>query len=360
MALFGKNKDTEEDDFEEEDLDERSIKRKPKNKDFRDLKPENRRKRKEPPKPWGKGERLLVLILLLLTAGTSSFLAIQSRGWKLPGLPRIKIPSMSLPFFGERTIVIEGDVDDQRKKENAINAFNNYTSDLSGVYGLYVSRLSNGSNYGVNQNELFTAASLIKLPVIFAMYKQSEEGKIDLNEKYKLKESDKIRGSGSLYGKPSGYLITYREIVRLMGKQSDNTAFNIAKNILGKEKINEVINELGMVRTSLDKNETTPGDIGVYFERLQNGNLLSDASRSEILELLTDTIYEDLLPEGLPEEIKIAHKYGSEVHALNDAGIIFSDDPFIVVILSKKVIEKEAREVIPEIAKTIYEIESAP
>lgn len=359
MALFGKKKETDEEEYEDNETEERSIKRKPRNKDFRDLKPENRKKRKEPPKPWGKTERALVLLILLITTGTSSFLAIQSRGWKLPGLPRIRVPSLSFPFFGEKTIIIEGNVKEIKKKENATASFKSLTDDLSGVYGFYVFRLSNGSNYGVNENEVFQAASLIKLPVIFAMYSEAEAKNIDLDQKYRLKESDKIKGSGSLYGKPAGYIITYREIVRLMGKQSDNTAFNIAVSLLGKGKINEVVKELGMIRTSLEKNETTPEDVGTFFERLQNGNLISDSSKNEILDALTNTIYEDLLPAGIPDEIRIAHKYGSEVHVLNDAGIVFSNDPFILVVMSKGVVEKESREVYPKIARSMFEIETS-
>jgi len=353
MALFSGR---DEEDYEDEvDVE---PKKKIRSKDLRDLNPENRRKRKEPSKPWGKKERLLVFLFLILTVGLSAFLALQSRNWKLPGFPRLKIPEFTIPFFGEETIIIEGNKIDQEKREKAISEFGEKTKSLSGVYGLYVLRLSNGTGYGVNENETFTAASLIKLPVIFALYKESEEGNLDLNTKYSLKRSDKVSGSGSLFGKPDGFVLTYREVARLMGKQSDNTAYRIALNILGEKKVNDVINELGMVNTSLSENETTPKDVGTFFDRLWNGNLISDESRDEIIENLTDTIYEDHLAAGIPKDIKVSHKYGREVHIVNDAGIVFSDDPFIVVIMSKGVVEKEADLVIPELSATIFTTET--
>lgn len=356
MALFSKKKNEEEEYEDEEELAPR--RKSLRNRDFKDLKPENRKKRKEPPKPWGKAERLLVLIVLVLTAGMSSFLAVQSRGWKLPGIPRIKVPSISIPFLGEKTIIIEGDKKDQEMKEKATVAFKSMTGELSGVYGLYVVRLDDGSNYGVNEKEVFQAASLIKLPVIFATYEEAEGGSIDLDNKYRLKKADKVAGSGSLYGKPEGYLITYRELVRLMGKQSDNTAFNILVKLLGKDKINAVIRELGMIHTSLDENKTTPEDVGIFFDRLYNGNLISDNSKNEILENLTDTIYEDWLRAGIPEGVRVSHKYGRELHVVNDAGIIFSDKPFVMVVMSKAIVEKEADEIFPVITRTVYEIET--
>ena len=329
------------------------------NRDFKDLKPENKKKRKEPKKPWGRKERIFILFVILTTAGISALLSLSARAWKLPGLPRVKIPTFSIPFFGEETIVLEGNQADrvnQEKKEKIQKEFKEKTGNLSGVYGLFVIHLDNGFSYGVNENEIFTAASLIKLPVIAGMYMEEEAGNIDLDEKYTLKNSDKVTGAGSLYGKPAGYQITYRNLVQLMGKQSDNTAFNIARKILSDGKINDVIGKIGMSNTSLEENETTPRDIGIFFEELWKSNSVSKESRDEILDYLTDTIYEDWLPAGIPDDVRIAHKYGREVHVVNDAGIVFTNKPFVIVILSKGVIEKEADTVLPELSEIIYEI----
>ncbi|MBU0569297.1 class A beta-lactamase-related serine hydrolase [Patescibacteria group bacterium] len=354
MGIFRGRRNERDEDYEEED--ERVVRRRSVKQSFDDVKP-GRRRKKESPKPWGKKERLLVFITLALTVGMSAVLYLSARSWKLPGLPRIKLPSFSLPDFGERIIIIEGNKDDKRKADDVIVNFKEKTKNLSGVYGLYVVRLENGSSYGVNELEIFEAASFIKLPVMAVMYMQVESGDMDLETKHTLSADDKVGGSGSLIGKPAGYTLTYKDLVRLMGKQSDNTAFNIARNILGDEEVENVIKQIGMANTSLLDNETTPYDIGTFFEELWKDNIVSEESRDEILAFLTDTIYEDHLAAGIPDEIRIAHKYGREVHVVNDAGIIFTDEPFIVVIMSKGVVESEADEVIPELAKMVYEVE---
>src|SRR3989344_7022306 len=102
MRLFGKKqtRDDEEGELESGIKSKSSGKNPPSSK--------LRRIKKEPPKPWGRKERLLVLALILLTAGTSGFLSLSARAWKLPGLPRIKAPKVSVPFFGEETIILEG------------------------------------------------------------------------------------------------------------------------------------------------------------------------------------------------------------------------------------------------------------
>jgi len=298
-----------------------------------------RKKKKSDIVPWTKKERLFVFWVLIITVFVSSILAISARSWKLPNFPRIKLPS----FSGE-TIIIEGSKEGQKKANEAISLFNNKVKPLSGVYGFYVYRLGDKSSYGVNENEIFEAASLIKLPVMITMYQKDESGELDLDTTYKLLNSDKITGSGSLYYKKEGTILTYRELIELMGKQSDNTAFNVAKNIVGGEEIVRTIEDIGMSKTSFEENETTPADIGLLFSRLWELELINEKDRDELLSYLTDTIYENWLAAGLPG-VRVAHKYGREVHVVNDAGIVFSDEPFVLVILSKGVVEREADEI---------------
>lgn len=110
MALFGRSKDEDEDyedeeiDEEEEERGERRLKRK-----FKDLHSENKRKRKELPKPWGKQERFTILIILAATIIIAAFLAISSRlsagGNFKPSLPKINLDSLNI--FKEETIIIQ-------------------------------------------------------------------------------------------------------------------------------------------------------------------------------------------------------------------------------------------------------------
>lgn len=348
MAIFGRE---EKDDID----DEESLNQKIPTRKFKDLNPKDRKKRKEPPRPWGKKERILVLSILLTTVITSVLLALWGRDWKLPGLPKISFPS--LDFFSGETIVIEKG-ENKNKDTEIIAAFNNETKALSGTYGLYVVRLSDGSSYGVNGNQIYQAASLIKLPTLATLYKEAEAGHINLDTKYTLKNSDKTTGSGSLSSQPAGYVLTYRDMAKLMGSQSDNTAFGIIKGILGEDKINATTLSLGMKETSLSENTTTLEDISLFFQKLMKGGIVSPKHRDELLGYMTDTIYENWLALGIPKKVKVAHKYGREIHVVNDAGVVFAREPFILVIMTKGVVEREADEVFPKLAKIVYDGEN--
>ncbi len=316
----------------------------------------NSRRKKKDPGPWGKKERSLVFYVLFATILASAILAFSARSWKLPGLPRI-----SLPSFWSGTIVIEKDKAELDEAAiETISSFKEKTKSLSGVYGFYVIRLSSGFSYGVNEGDIFEPASLNKLPVMLAMYIEAENGNIDLETIYALKDSDKVAGSGSLYGKSEGYELSYRDVLNYMGEESDNTAASIARNLLGEEKIEQAINAIGMDNTVVtgEDQKTTPYDIGLFFQKLWEGNVVSKKHRDEILGYLTDTIYEEWLAAGIPLTIDVAHKYGREIHVVNDAGIIFADEPFILVLLSKGVVEREADRVFPELSKAIYSQEA--
>lgn len=332
MAIFGKKKD--EDYEDDEEFDELEVK---------DLKPENRRRRKEIQKPWGKRERYTVLIFLLATVLISSVLAASGRDWKLPGLPQIKPPSFkgfNFDFLKGQTIIIgkkasQVDQVSQEKKEKILAAFREKTKNLSGVYALYIIDLNSGYSFGENEDKVLTAASLIKLPVVAAVFLEAEKGKINLDDK------------------PRGSDLTFRQLAQEMGKKSNNQAQLTVADALGREKIQAVIDRLGMKKTSYLENKTTATNIGLFFQNLWRNEIVTEKSRDEILGYLTDTIYEDWIKKGIPE-VRVAHKYGREVHVVNDAGIVYAEKPFVLVIMSQGVIEKEADIFISDFAAFVF------
>ncbi len=334
MAIFGRKKD---ENYEEEDEGLQEL-------EVRDLKPENRRRRKEPVKPWGKKERYTVLVFLLTTILISGLLSASSKNWKLPGIPQIKIPStpkFNWDFLGGETITIGGRSSGSGsllagKAEKIENKFRQVSGNLSGTYAFYVIDLETGVSFGENEKEVLTAASLIKLPVLATLFTAAERGELDLE------------------AKPRGSNLTFRELAREMGKKSNNQAQIAVVKELGEEKVQALIDKVGMNETSYSKNKTTSLDLGIFFQKLWNKEIVSEKSRDEILGYLTDTIYEDWIKKGIPE-VRVAHKYGREVHVISDAGIVFSDSPFVLVIMSQGVIDKEADEVIPLIAASVFE-----
>lgn len=268
-----------------------------------------------------KNGRWAIVILFCLTALASLFFYLKTEAPLLWG--KISLPAVisTLPtgaVFNPSPVLTEVE---------------NLTKGLRGEYGFFVYRFGDGNQYGIKANQIFTAASLMKLPVMLATYQEVEAGRLKLE--------------------------TYQDSLKAMGKRSDNGAFNKMVKVLGQQKIQTTIDGLGMRNTSFVKNDITPADTGLFFQKLYGGNIISNEHRDEFLSFLTDTSNEERIPVGIPEEIRVAHKIGTELGAYSDAGIVFSQKPFVLVIMSDAARESEAKLVLPQIAKAVWEFENS-
>lgn len=311
---------------------------------------------KKPTKPkLNNKDRILILLVFLLTVLACGFFYFREKIAKFPEKIFRPINQLTQP------LVITSDTGGFRKFDPSpvLEEIKNLTKGLIGDYGIYVYRFSDGQEYGIREKEIFPAASLMKLPVILTLYQEAEAGRINLETKYKLVEADKRGGAGILQSRPAGEVYTYRKLAELMGQYSDNTANNVLVKVLGAKKIQQTIENLGMKKTNFAEYETTPQDIGLFFRKLYEGGVVTSQYKEEILRFLTKTGYEDRIPAGLPEGVRVAHKIGTEIGVFSDAGIVFPPEgkPFVLVIMSKEARESEAKEVLPKIAKVVWEFE---
>ena len=97
MGIFGKKNEEEIEDEDSLTPDEEAKDRKLTRK-FKDLTPENKKKRKEPPKPWGKKERIIVLIALISTVLISGILTLSADGISTRGFPKFSFTFDKIEF----------------------------------------------------------------------------------------------------------------------------------------------------------------------------------------------------------------------------------------------------------------------
>jgi beta-lactamase class A len=222
-------------------------------------------------------------------------------------------------------------------------------------WGIWVATLDSSFNFQYQAETIFPAASLIKLPIVARFYQEIERGNFTLEQTWTLKQADKIEGNGSLQYQPAGEKITFEQLAFLSLNQSDNTAFNIICKNLGQERIKQTIRDLGMKQTSFENNETTPKDIALFFQKLYQGEILSPQLQEKFFQGITNTIFEEQIPAGIPKGIRVAHKVGFEERSAADSGIVFvPENPFILVFLSKNTNPEEAKKIIPKLAEETY------
>jgi beta-lactamase class A len=120
---------------------------------------------------------------------------------------------------------------------------------LEGVYAFSVKHLGKGEAASVNGEEVLPTASVFKVPLVVELYRQVERGEVSLDERYVLRDADKVPGSGILRELSEGLELTLSDLTTLMMIVSDNTATDVILGLVGVERVNSAMRGLGLEKT---------------------------------------------------------------------------------------------------------------
>jgi beta-lactamase class A len=230
-------------------------------------------------------------------------------------------------------------------------------------YGVVVFDPSSGKTIAMNPDQRFLAASLTKLPTLLTLYRAAARGEVDLDSEITMLASDvQAYGTGVLYLRPVGTTMTLRECAELMIKESDNTAWVMLNRFLGRSNIEAELYDMGARSTEYwIPNTTTPNDVLVMLEKVADPAYTSPELSAEMLDMMTNTSFEDRLPRPLPERARVAHKIGSYGDTFSDAGLVFPEgsqntrDAYYIVVIAGDTTEWTARSAIQRMSLAAYE-----
>lgn len=221
----------------------------------------------------------------------------------------------------------------------------------------------------INAKESFHAASTMKTPVLLEVYKQAEAGKFSLDDSLTVKNEFKSIVDSSLYSlnseddsyselyEQTGEQQSIRDLVYHMIIASSNLATNIVIELVGAQNTTQTMRDLGasdmqVLRGVEDtkayqqglSNTTTAYDLMLMFEAIAKEEVVSQAASQEIIDILLDQKFNEIIPAHLPDDVKVAHKTGwiSGVH--HDSGIVYLPDgrKYVLVLLSKNLTDEDA------------------
>jgi len=231
------------------------------------------------------------------------------------------------------------------------------------VYDTY-----SGETASLNVDRRFVAASLSKLYALLTLYRAASQGELSLDDEITMRPSDVwAYGTGVLSSYPNkypvGYTMTLRECAKFMIKESDNTAELMLNRHLREERIEAELHRIGTDSTRYwhPTNTTTPNDILLVLKKIADPSYTSPQLSAEMLELMTNTSFEDRLPRPLPEETRVAHKIGSYESTFSDAGIVFPEEiagkaqEYYIVVFCEGAAQEEAIETIQDISLATYQ-----
>lgn len=232
--------------------------------------------------------------------------------------------------------------------------------------------LSTGYRVGFNANASMPAASTIKVPVMVTVFSQLAAGRFDLDRRVTLLERDKDWGSGDLCDAPDGSTYPVSELLEKMIDISDNTAANMLIRLVGLHNVNVTMESLGLRHTRLTADvrtdswairqqlRTSPADLVRLLALMARRRLVDAWSSNEMVRILEDDQFGTLLPEPLPDDVAIAHKTGSLLDTLNDAGIVYeANAPYVIAVMTTGLGSLDAgRDFIHAISRLTYHDEA--
>lgn len=239
-----------------------------------------------------------------------------------------------------------------------------------GEAGILVRDIKSHETIGINSSKLFPSASLVKLPIMAAVFEAQEEGKLKLTDKLPVLRRHKVRSSSNLYYVRSGTKIPVKNLIERMITESDNTATNVLVDALGFGYLNQKFIEFGLKNTDLRRgimdlewrragieNYTTAEDMAIILEKIYKGRMVSKEASAEMMAVLKRQKVNDRIPRGLPGGMIIAHKTGLLRDTVSDVGVVFTPQgDFIICVLTADIRSfRSAKSFIGAIAQCAYD-----
>lgn len=223
---------------------------------------------------------------------------------------------------------------------------------------------STGTTYMRNENRSFHAASTMKIPVMIEVYRQAAQGRFSLDDELDVINSFRSIVDGSPYSIEDdsddaiytrlGQKMTIRSLVYQMITVSSNLATNLLIDFVSADTVQATVESLGTQRMKVLRgvedlkafdlgmsNTTTAADLAVLLAAMRTGHAVSEAADREMVDVLLAQEFNEMIPAGLPENTRAAHKTGWITAIHHDAAIIFPEDAasYVLVILIEGITE---------------------
>lgn len=220
----------------------------------------------------------------------------------------------------------------------------------------------------LRDQEVFSSASTIKVPILIAILAHLQKMNGNLNEVFEIATENMVEFS--VINEQKQTRATLHELLLWMTITSDNTATNACIDLLGMDGFNNYFKEIGLHKTRVQRkmmdfesqklgldNETTAQDMQHLFRQIYKGTLLSSEWNAVAIDILSRQRSHESLKRYLVDDVKMAHKTGGLDSVDHDTGIVFTKahDYFIGVFITEVTDNDKARQTIGAISKIVYE-----
>ena len=200
------------------------------------------------------------------------------------------------------------------------------TRDFRGDVGVYVRHLPTGRSVTINADTLFPTASMIKVPIMLALFDKIERGEIGYDDKWTYRDSLLYPGEDLLGSFKDGEQISVDKLVLLMITTSDNTASLWCQHEAGTgTAINAWLDKHGFKHTRMNSRtpdrrpdwekygwgQTSPREMAELLVMIREGRAVSPAASEEMYRVLTRIYWNKEALSQIPPTVQAASKQGA-------------------------------------------------
>lgn len=238
---------------------------------------------------------------------------------------------------------------------------------IRGHVGFFYQNLVTEESLLYNEDSLFIAASIIKLPIAVVMEKYFQSGRVDPLEEVVIYEHEKVGGCGALSLIPGEVIVNYRGLVDIMIAISDNTATNKLLSMFSLENFRLEFEELGLHKTRVNRmlfdkaakergveNYFTLFEVMGLLGRMYKGNAVNSGVSQAVLNTLRKQQINHKISCRIPAGVEIAHKTGEDENISHDVAVVYAKKPFLVGFACNDVDVYFAEDAMKNISLALY------
>ncbi len=200
---------------------------------------------------------------------------------------------------------------------------------FNGDVGVYVRHLPSNTEVGVNENEIFPTASMIKVPILVKIFDKIEGGALTMDSVVIYKKASinyPWKGDDALARFNDGEDITISKLLTYMITFSDNHASLWLQDMAGGGvTINGWLKNKGFIHTRVNSRtpdreaeyeiygwgQTTPREMAELLVLIREGRAVSPAASNDMYRHLTRIYWDDEALSQIPPTVQVASKQGA-------------------------------------------------
>ncbi len=243
-------------------------------------------------------------------------------------------------------------------------------ANVPGRIGIYYCNLNKNESFFVGNTQVFRSLGIAKLVMMVGVFDQVEKGNIKFSDKFVLGDNKELFTAENEYEQTVGILdflhkgvkLTIKDLVNMMTIISDNAAFNALYSIIGKDRVNKTMEDLGLVHTRIEymlsesekenpekDNHHSVVEIGWLLKMMFKGQLISQEASEEMIKLLSYHQRRNVFNHYFNMGTSVMQQTGFDIDCMHDMAIVVDKEPFILCMsfddLEAKVSENVMRDI---------------